>query len=154
MRCVDKNQQLKVYYKAHALATGQNVTFTLWSGDGNVLVNNSPGVEIGTDGVYYVDYTPTFDGYVLSLASNAGDRPEAKVFKCGTPTTLKAFYVQGGFKENKIIAYEIYDSTAGIIDSGNLDNIAGGFYSADVTSLATPWFFEVPPQAQKNEACL
>lgn len=154
MRCVNKNELLRIFYAADDLTSGLAVTFSIWDDSGNSLYSNvSADAEVGTEGIYYYDLiTPSSDLYLLIIGSNSGVAPEAQIVKVGTPTG-KAFYVQGNFESGKIIGYEIYDSTDSILDSGNLTDIVAGFYSASTNGLAEPWFFEVFPYTMKNKPC-
>lgn len=153
MKCVDLNQTLRLFYKADKVASGQNVLFNIWDDSGNSLVSNAVGLEIGSEGVYYYEYTtPGTDLYLLVLSTNNGISPKPDILKVGNPSE-KVFYVQGGFKTGKLIGYEIYGDDGVTQQSGILTDIVSGFYSADSSGLTPPWFFQVYPYVSVNQDC-
>lgn len=154
MKCVDLSQTFRIYYKTNALATGQNVVFNVWNHNGIQLTTNLQGTEIGTDGVYYIQYrASSSSGYLLITGSNNGNSLQADVVEVGGPSK-KAWYVNGRFSIGQIIPYEIYDATGNAIVSGTLTNVASGFYNADVEGLPEPWFFEVYPGVKRPTECI
>lgn len=153
MKCVDVSQTLRLFYKANQVASGQNVLFNIWDDSGNLLVSSAVGTEIGTEGVYYYEYTtPATDLYLLILASNAGNSPKPDILKVGTPSE-KVFYVQGGFKSGREIGYDIYGDDGVTQQTGLLTDIVAGFYSANATGLTEPWFFQVYPYVSVDQEC-
>ena len=149
MKYVDVYQTFNIYYKTNNLATGQTVIFNVWNENGQQLVTNQIGTEIGSDGVYYIDYTPTISDYLLIIGSNNGSLPRPDVVKVGSPTE-KAWYVNNSFSENQTIPYEIYNSSGATIGSGSMINVTNGFYYIDVSGYSDPWFFEVYPNARRT----
>ena len=153
MRCVSVDSNLRLFYKTNNLESGQNVIFNIWDQNGSIIKSNESATEIGTEGVYYYDFvTPILDCYLLIVGSNNGNFKEPEIIKSGNPSE-KSFYVQGSLRSGKIIGYQIYDESNVILASGPLNDIVSGFYSADVTGLSEPWFFEVVPLVSINQAC-
>lgn len=151
MRQVSSNEAIKIYYKADDLASGLGVSFNVWDEDGVQTINGVQATEIGTDGVYYIEYTaPNTAGYILVIGSD-DTLPKAQVIQIGNPSEKKAFYVHGYFKEDQELDYEIYDANGDTIVSGELTSIVAGFYSTSVEGLTPPWFFEVYPRAKRNK---
>jgi hypothetical protein len=151
MRQVSISESFKIYYKADDLETGLDVSFRIWNDEGTQLSAGSSGQEIGTDGVYYVEYVaPGTPGYLLVIGSD-GSVPKPEIIRVGTPATPKAFYVHGYFKENQTLDYDIYDANGDSVKSGQLTSIVAGFYSTGVFGLTPPWFFQVYPRVKRNK---
>lgn len=151
MRQVNNNETIKIYYKADDLASGLDVFFDIWDEAGTQLVSNLASTEIGTDGVYYTEQTaPSSAGYLLIIGTD-GTLPKAQVIQVSNPSSKKAFYVHGYFKEDQELDYDVYDANGDSIVSGELTNIIAGFYSTSVAGLTPPWFFEVYPRAKRNK---
>ena len=153
MKCVDVNSPFKIFYKTNNLANDQNVVFNIWDDTGRELIVNEQGVEIGDEGVYYIEYTHPDPGYLVIIGSNSGQYPQPDVVKVGSPS-LKAFYVNNAFQTGKRIIYEVYASNGNTIKSGFLQEVAGGFYYADVEGLAEPWFFQTYPNVKRRTECI
>ena len=156
MRCVSKNDSIRIYYKADALSPSVSVVFNIWNDSATQLETNTPATtEISSEGVYYLNFTtPNSDVYLLIKGSLSDDsKATPSVFKVGSPSTEKVFYVDNEFVAGKTIPYVIYDSNPTTLSSGNLTNITNGFYSVDVTALTKPWFFEVNPLIEPDTPC-
>jgi len=154
MKCVGKNETLRIFYAADKLTSGLSVVFNIWSDAPTLLYQNQAALsEVGNEGIYYFDLvTPNFDLYLLIIASNSGVAAEAQIVKVGSPSS-KAFYVHGNFESGRTMGYEIYDSANSVLASDNLTDVIAGFYSASTQGLAEPWFFEVFPWTVKNKPC-
>jgi len=151
MKHASQNSPLRLFYQADGLASGQSVIFDIWDDAGNQLYDDIPATEIGAEGVYYLDITtPSSDLYLLAVGSNNHFYPQGEVVKVGSPN-LKIWYIHGAFRSDQTIAYSIYNETGTNIQAGNLISVVTGFYYADAEGLPTPWFFEVPPLAIKNQ---
>ena len=150
MKYVSQGQSLRLFYKTDKLTTGQSVTFNIWNNSGTKLYDEEVASEISTECVYYFDLIdPSSNLYLLVIGANDGADPEAQVVKVGNPLE-KAFYVHGAFSTGQTVAYEIYDTSANILSTGNLAEIVAGFYAVGVDGLSEPWFLQIPPWAAKN----
>lgn len=153
MKCVELNQNIRLFYKVNNLASGQNVLFSIWDDVATPLISSGVGTEIGTEGVYYFEITtPSYPCYLLILASRNGNSIKPEIIKVGSPSE-KVFYVQGGFKSGLSIGYEFYGDDDVTQDSGNLTDIVAGFYSASTSGLTEPWFFQVFPLVSVDQEC-
>lgn len=127
---------VRFHYKAFNLQSDQNVVFDVWDQNGVVLGAALPAIEIDSKGVYYLDFaTPLTDLYLLAKGRLAiGTKEAAIVETCGNPSET-VFWADEQFRTGLITPYEIYDADGTIEQSGNLTEVAGGFYKADVSSL-------------------
>ncbi len=138
------NANFRIFYKEETLSADENITFSVWKDDGTNLHLSQPATqEIPNSGVYYYDFTtPSTTTYLLILATD-GNKPKGTVLQVGSPTTEKSFYLDGNLNEDVSHAYIIFDYLSVELDSGTLDNVAGGFYSVDVGGLVKPFFVSV-----------
>ena len=146
IKLVNKNTVVRVYYKSDDLVSGKSVVFNIWDDTGTQLESNTPADgEIGSKGIYYLDITtPDKDIYLLAKASLEGQAsPAPYVLRVGNPDQ-KVFYVDPKYRTGIVQPYEIYTLSGSVLQSGNLVESNGGFYYADVSSIASgePLFFE------------
>lgn len=150
---VQKNNLIKIYYKTHKLQTGLPVVFTIITDNGVILENNTPATtEIGSNGLYYLDFTtPNQDTYLLVKSGLLGGLDEAPiVLRCGDPSEDKLFYVEKTFKTGQSIPYCIFDLSGTILQQGNLTERFFGFYSVNINNLNEgTYFFKVDPDISK-----
>lgn len=157
MRCIDKNTQNNFYYKADDLNSGELVKFNIWNDSGGQLASDQLATsEINSQGVYYLAFNvPDYDGYLLVKGeTTGGSGARGAVVKVGNPAQEKAFYIDKKFKSNLFLEYEVYDDVPTTLASGNMTPIIAGFYSADVTGLLKPWFFEIYPYVSNDQICI
>lgn len=153
MNQVQKNNLIKIYYKTHKLQTGLPVVFTIINDNGVFLELNTPAnTEIGTNGLYYLNFTtPNYDTYLLVKSGISGNIDEVPlVLRCGNPSENKLFYVEKRFQTGKTIPYNIFNITGTIIKQGNLNEDYLGFYHVNVDDLSNgTYFFRVDPDISK-----
>lgn len=149
------NTSLRLYYKANNLQSGQDVVFNIWDSDGTALHVNTPADgEIGSRGIYYLDITtPNSEVYLLVKGSlSSGSNPGVSIYSVGQPLQ-KLFYVHGSFSTGQVLPYRIFDINADEESSGDLTEVAGGFYYADASTITNnlDLFFRVGDIAYQFE---
>ena len=157
MKCIEKNIQNNFYYKADDLNSGELVKFNIWNDSGNQLASDQLATsEINSQGVYYLTFNvPDYDGYLLVKGeTTCGSGARGTVVKVGNPAQEKVFYIDKKFKSNIVLEYEVYDDVPIILASGDMTPIIAGFYSANVTGLLKPWFFEIYPYVSNDQICI
>ena len=123
MNKVSINETFPIYYKMDDLLTGQSVVYDIWGDTGIIYANNTPATsEIGTHGVYYLDFTsPAVNTYLLVKVGLAnGTYQRSLIIQCGDPVVSKLFYVDERFRSGMSISYEIYDLIGNIVQNGTM----------------------------------
>ena len=153
MNKVSINETFPIYYKTDDLLTGQSVVYDIWGDTGIIYANNTPATsEIGTHGVYYLDFTsPAVNTYLLVKVGLAnGTYQRSLIIQCGDPVVSKLFYVDERFRSGMSISYEIYDLIGTIVQSGTMIDSSNGFYSIGVGALGNgTYFLKVDPYTCK-----
>jgi hypothetical protein len=147
IQTVPVDSSLRLYYKAKDLKTSQSVIFNVWDSEGTPLYADvAADGEIGSKGVYFLDITtPAVDAYLLVKGSlDDGSDVGVSIYSVGLPDQ-KVFYVHGAYATGQTIPYRIFDFTASDQATGNLTEVAGGFYYADVNEIESSLdlFFKV-----------
>ena len=122
---ISLNSNLRLYYKAQDLRSGQDVVFNIWDNEGVQLHSVAADGEIGSRGIYYLDITtPNYNTHILVKGSlSDGSDAGLSVYTVGFPNQ-KLFYTHGALQIRQTIEYTIFDINAEIQDSGLLQNLS------------------------------
>jgi hypothetical protein len=133
----ENEKVIPLNYKSFNLTSGLDVRFDFYNELGTALLLNAYGAEeIDSQGVYRFDFaTDSSDFYLLAIGYTADGRDKVPYMeKCGLPTET-AFYTHKNFTTGLTLPYDIYDLDGVSQQSGNLTEVAAGFYSVDISTL-------------------
>jgi hypothetical protein len=151
MNRVQPNNLIKLYYKTNNLASGKTIYFNVWKDDSTQIVTNQTATEIGTNGLYYIDFTtPPENTYLMIKSGLSTEKDERPIILANGSVSEKIFYVDEKFISGKSIPYMIYNIFDIVHQSGTLFDEDNGFYSVDVSALSEgTYFFKVEPFTSK-----
>jgi hypothetical protein len=140
IQTLEKDTNVRLYYKSNNTASGLDVVFNLWDFDSNPILTNAPAAgEIGTKGLYHINFTtPNTDTYLVGTGEVLGGKLSEKkpiVLKVGVPEQ-QLFFVDAEYATGRTVPYQIYTIAGAVADSGNLSELVSGFYYTGVDALS------------------
>lgn len=133
----------RIYGTARNYETGLSPTITIFNPGGVEVISSSTMTELGSEGIYYYDYTPTVNGNHIGIIT-LGARNEYEIIEVGCNSTQRIYYYSA-FRETGLtdVKITIYDPNSSLcVSSVTMTELEQGIY-----------YYDFVPESYGNYIC-